>query len=327
MVLSIVIPTCNSDLIDLLCLLFSIRSQTAMDWSRVEVILVNDGGEPFPEDCFDILAPMQIRQINLEINVGPGMARQAGIDAAHGRYLMFCDADDTLHNTGVISTMLQTIMSMSGDEPDILMSKWYEEALGSDGGYIYVTHDSDWTWMHGKMIRAEFLREHNIRHHPDLRIHEDSYFLNLLAAYGPRALSVDTLSYVWRWHDGSITRRNSGAYAYESIPAFLHAVSLADAQFEQINPAAMPERIAHRVCYTYHLTHSDAVTEHPEYRTKAEEAFLREVGPYLHYWDDSTEQKRRDMYAQTIRFAAGAIPEESLSEWLSRVRSGGAVTE
>jgi len=40
-------------------------------------------------------------------NKGPGVARQVGLDAAQGKYVMFCDADDMIHNSGIIGAMIQ----------------------------------------------------------------------------------------------------------------------------------------------------------------------------------------------------------------------------
>ena len=316
--LSIIIPTYNPDIADIFGLLSSIRTQLAVDWSQVEAIIVNDAGEPVPETLFGCFAPLRIRQINLASNGGPGVARQAGIDAAQGEYLMFADADDVLHNVGVLSAVLGEIDVAGG--PDILMTKWLEEVRTDEGRMVYTTHMPDWTWMHGKLIRAEFALASGVRHHPELRVHEDSYYLNCLASHNPRTQESDTISYVWRWHNGSITRRQDGIYTYDSMPTFLHAVGLADAYIEGVNRESMPERIAYRLCYIYHLTHSDGWTLRPEYRRAAEEALVHEIAPYLHYYTDCPEDKRRAAYAQTLQYACGAIPDESLESWIRRIR-------
>ena len=316
--LSIIIPAYNPDIADILGLLGSIRTQLAVHWGQIETIIVNDAGKPVPEGVFGCFAPLKIRQISLAVNGGPGVARQAGIDAAEGEYLMFCDADDVLHNVGVLSAVLGEIDAAGC--PDILVTKWLEEVWTDQGLMIYTTHGNDWTWMHGKVIRAEFVRQTGVRHHPDLRIHEDSYYLNCLSAHSPRVQESDTISYVWRWHGESITRRNEGAYSYDSMPTFLKAVGLADAYIEGVHPELMPERAAYRICYIYHLTHSDGWRERPEDRAKAETALAKEIAPYMHYYDDCPEELRRAVYAQTTQYAAGAIPDESLDEWIRRIR-------
>ena len=312
--LSIIIPTYNTNITDIFGLLSSIRTQLAVDWTQVETIIVNDAGEPMPGTLFGCFAPLKIRQISLADNGGPGVARQAGIDAAEGEYLMFADADDVLHNVGVLAAVLGEITEAG--QPDILVTKWLEEVRTDDGRMVYTTHNTDWTWMHGKVIRAEFARQTGVRHHPDLRIHEDSYYLNCLSAHSPRVQESDTISYVWRWHDESITRRDGGVYTYQSVPTFLRAVGLADAYIEGVNRESMPERIAYRLCYIYHLTHSDGWIERPEYRRAAEEALVREIAPYMHWYDDCPEDQRRAVYAQTMQFAGGAIPDVSLNTWL-----------
>lgn len=319
--LSIIIPAYNPNIADIFGLLSSVRTQLAVDWAEIEVIIANDAGEPLPDGLFGLFAPLRIRQISLPVNAGPGIARQTGIDAATGDYLMFADADDVLHNVGVISAILGEIAT---GEPDILITKWIEEVRTDAGPMVYTTHNMDWTWMHGKVIRAAFVRESGVRHHPDLRVHEDSYYLNCLSAHSPRVQESDTISYVWRWHDESITRRDSAAYSYDSMPTFLRATALADAYIEGVRPELLPERVAYRISYIYHLTHSDAWTEeaHRDARATAEEALAGTLSPMMHYYADASEDVRRRLYADTMQYAGGAIPGESISEWMRRIGLG-----
>ena len=317
--LSIIIPSYNPNPADLLGLLASIRIQLAVDFEGVEVIIVNDAGAPLPKGLCGMFSPLKIRKIDRTKRGGPGMARQSGIDAAQGEYVMFCDADDTLHNVGVLSAI--RIELEQGDHPDILLTKWIEEVRQKDGTYIYTTHDADWTWMHGKVIRRDFIASSGVRHHPELLVHEDSYFLNVLSSHSPKVRSCDVISYVWRWHDGSITRRNSSEYSFKSLPYFLHAVSLADAEILKIDPALMPERIAYRACYIYHLLGSPEwrLKEHAADRQATEEAFRKEVSPFWNYWKEAPEGVKQSVYHATMGFSCGAIPDESLSGWLKRI--------
>jgi len=100
--LSIIIPHYQEKERDLFPLLSSIAGQLGVDFSDIEVILANDGGGAGTlNQDFLSLFDCDIRQVELAENGGPGVARQAGLDAARGEYVMFCDADDALHNVGV----------------------------------------------------------------------------------------------------------------------------------------------------------------------------------------------------------------------------------
>jgi glycosyltransferase involved in cell wall biosynthesis len=89
--LSVVIPTFNCGSF-LLAALASVRAQ---EWPHLEVIVVDDGST---DDTVDLLAPMIDRGELVLLrrpNGGPSAARNAGIRAASGTYVIFLDADDT----------------------------------------------------------------------------------------------------------------------------------------------------------------------------------------------------------------------------------------
>ena len=96
--LSVIIPRYKETEKELFPLLASVSTQAGIDFSDVEVIIASDGGGAGALDKnFLGLFGMEIRQVSLAENKGPGVARQAGLDAARGEYVMFCDADDILH--------------------------------------------------------------------------------------------------------------------------------------------------------------------------------------------------------------------------------------
>jgi glycosyltransferase involved in cell wall biosynthesis len=101
--LSIVIPTYNRAAA--LCeLLESIYQQEITD---LEVIIVNDFGEnmSFVQDLYPELA---ITVIEMESNQKHVKARNRGLEAARGEYIMLCDDDDLLVK-GHIARMLKEI--------------------------------------------------------------------------------------------------------------------------------------------------------------------------------------------------------------------------
>ncbi|MEX2460699.1 MAG: glycosyltransferase family 2 protein [Paenibacillaceae bacterium] len=101
--LSIVIPTYNRALA--LCeLLESIYQQ---EITNLEVIIINDFGEDirFVQELYPELA---ITVIEMESNQKHVKARNRGIEAAHGEYIMLCDDDDLLVK-GHIARMLEEI--------------------------------------------------------------------------------------------------------------------------------------------------------------------------------------------------------------------------
>ena len=101
----------------------AIIAQTYKDW---ELIIVDDCS-PSPEttEVLKKVAKMddRIRIVRTEKNVGAGLARNFGIEAANGRYIGFCDSDDWWYPTKLEEQL--NFMQENGYE---LTCTWYEDA-------------------------------------------------------------------------------------------------------------------------------------------------------------------------------------------------------
>lgn len=317
--LSIVIPRYKESEREVFPLLSSISNQVGIDFSELEVIFANDGGGAGPLSAdFLGLFGMEIRQVQLEENGGPGVARQVGLDMAKGDYVMFCDADDTLHNVGVLGALIQ---EAERGAPDILTSEWLEE-LKYENGCRYVTHQIENTWMHGKLFRRQFLVQNNIRFHDKLRVHEDSYFLCIAAAQAERMNHMPVVTYVWKFNPGSITRRNNQSYTYESIPTFIEALSLAYGEVEKLRPEQMEDKIVQFTLYNYFCFHQPGwlAKENAAYLDAGEKAFARYIAPFWHYWKRASPEKISEIYNQErAKSFVGGVEEETAWAWLKRI--------
>ncbi|MBR4863352.1 MAG: glycosyltransferase [Oscillospiraceae bacterium] len=91
--ISIIIPVYNGEQHLERC----VRSVLNQTYRKLEIILVNDGSTDGTADLCDRLATQdsRIRVIHQE-NGGVSAARNAGLDAATGRFIGFVDADDTI---------------------------------------------------------------------------------------------------------------------------------------------------------------------------------------------------------------------------------------
>jgi len=317
--LSIIIPHYDEAERDMFPLLSSISGQVGIDFSDLEVIIANDGGAYQLDGDFFSLFNMEIRQVCLADNGGPGVARQAGIFAANGEYVMFCDADDTLHSVGVVGALIQEARK---NAPDILTTSWLEELLNPDGAYTYKPHDNDATWMHGKLLRRMFLVKNDIRFHPDLRVHEDSYFLCIATALAERGSTMPFTSYVWKYRPDSITRRDGAVYTYASIPTFIKACTMAHAEVEKRNPALMAYKILQFTLYNYFTFHRPdwLASEHKQYLEAAEAAFAEHIKPFWHYWQDAEAQTIAEVYNQErARSFGGCVENETVEAWIARI--------
>lgn len=319
--LSIIIPKYKETEKEIFPLLSSINNQAGIDFSDIEVIISNDGGgNGLLNEGFLSLFDMDIRQISLTENRGPGVARQAGLDIACGQYVMFCDADDIIHNSGVLGALIQEAELNS---PDMISTSWLEEIKDNNMQYHYITHENENTWMHGKLIRRNFLVQNNIRFHDELRVHEDSYFLCIAASLTNNRRHLPITSYIWKHNPNSITRRNDSIYTFNSMTKFIEACSMAHKQIEKlVSKELMEYKILQFVLYnyfTYHLPMWKA-KENEKFLKESESTFVKCVLPMWHYWTDANLQTISTVYNEERKRTFGNnIEFETVWEWIERL--------
>lgn len=87
----------------------ALASVGASNYRRIEVLVVNDGGDT-PE--LPTAYPFEIRLLDLPENRGRAAAAQAGVEAATGEYLAFLDDDDVVEPEHY--AVLQTVAGAAG---------------------------------------------------------------------------------------------------------------------------------------------------------------------------------------------------------------------
>lgn len=108
---SLIIPVYNAEKTLDRCI-ESIQSQTFTDW---EIILIDDGSQDRSTDICDKYAISDTRiHVFHQKNGGVSSARNTGIRAAKGQYLMFIDSDDTIEVT-FLAGYIAAIQSMKAD--------------------------------------------------------------------------------------------------------------------------------------------------------------------------------------------------------------------
>ena len=197
----------------------SLESQTLKDF---HVIVVDDCST---EDLTPIVQEHQKKldliYIRKEINEGPGLARQTGIDQSSGDYLAFLDADDVLMPYAVETW---SYMSSCNPDIDVFHSYFYEQSY-KDGNPALLLHREGFTWMHGKLYKASFLKKHDIRFHPEIRHMEDSYFNSICMELGEGA-TISIPMYIWINNPLSITRIEGGSFHVDWLDTFTHGIYL-----------------------------------------------------------------------------------------------------
>lgn len=317
--LTVVIPYYKEKEDDIFPLLSSLNNQVGADFNEFDVILVNDGvNNKLDKKFLDLFKNLEIKTVLMKENRGPGVARQVGLDNATGEYVMFCDADDILQNVAVISLFLQEIHT---NHPDIITSQWVEENKVGDK-LIYITHEDEATWMHGKAFRRLFLQTKGIKFHNELKVHEDSYFLAIAFACTDNVRKIQFTTYVWKFVEDSITRRNNAIYTFDSFVTFLNAISMSMEEIAKVNPEVVVQKIVQLLMYTYFTVHSAlwAPDDKAEYREQVTKTFFEILEKFKEYFNACSDEMLVQLYnAERAKPQfAGYMEEETIRQWFDK---------
>lgn len=115
---SVIIPAFNIEAYILTCL-ESLENQTLAQ-DMFEVIVVDDvSADKTMELVINFKQLKNLKVITSSVNGGPGIARNKGLKAARGEYILFLDGDDRLEHHA-----LETLYRNMKDSPDSLVYNW-----------------------------------------------------------------------------------------------------------------------------------------------------------------------------------------------------------
>ncbi|TDL31815.1 glycosyltransferase family 2 protein [Jeotgalibacillus sp. S-D1] len=181
---SIIVPVYNCELYITNCM-ESILKQT---YSNIEIIIINDGSTDNTEKVIKDYLLMDERVKYLyQKNSGPSMARNLGIEAASGKYLVFVDADDTIEKKYVEQLYQKMIVS----DADLVCCGYKDISK-----YGIIEH-SDFKFentqsihlmmkmvcqgtggvLWGKMFKKDQVQVNNLKMNQDLFMNEDLIFV------------------------------------------------------------------------------------------------------------------------------------------------------
>lgn len=186
-------------------LLDSIAIQQSVDFNEIGVIICNDGTDVRLSDKLLSSYPFKV-EYHLQPHRGVSGTRNACLDYATADYVMFCDADDMFFNACGLYIVFREIDNGGFDS---FVSAFVEESRNpADNSPVYINHDMDSTFVHGKFHRRKYLLDNNIRWNDALTIHEDSYFNCLCQKLSQNVKYSPTPFYLWKWRDDSVCRHD-----------------------------------------------------------------------------------------------------------------------
>jgi glycosyltransferase involved in cell wall biosynthesis len=210
--LTIIIPVYN-DIEGLWKTLFSLTNITY----PFEVYIINDGSEEIEQynqivNYFNItFFPAYIIHIK---NQGPGIARQVGLDASNGEYILFIDCGDIIINGSKIREMINNELQIKNHlafgEFNILMEH-------SKNNF----HHNGTASLVGKIFKRYYIDYYNIRFNPECSYYfEDVGFATIFAILMQNKnfdfIHWDIPIMVATFNKNSLTKKNNADTFYKS---------------------------------------------------------------------------------------------------------------
>lgn len=186
-------------------LLDSILVQQNVDFDEIGVIIVDDGPmDSIYEEIVRSDYPFSIEYHQNE-HGGVSATRNACLHYSKAEYVMFCDIDDMFFNACGMWILFRE-MEIGFDS---LISAFVEETRDPNtGDVLYINHDMDSTFVHGKVHRRKYLIKNKIFWNDSLTIHEDSFFNCLCQKLSKNVKYCQTPFYLWKWRDESVCRHD-----------------------------------------------------------------------------------------------------------------------
>lgn len=178
---------------------------------QITIIIIDDYSNLNYQDI-----KLKFPYINLHIlqrNVGPGMARQFGIEHTKQPYILFIDTGDIF----ISQQSQQEIITVINQHPEVQVFSWTHRCENT-GLILQDSHNR----LHGRVYKRSFLQKHNIKFSQEgSRANEDIGFNRtcrlILKQYYPQTSYYYSQTPIILWHQGpeSITQKNNYAFTYK----------------------------------------------------------------------------------------------------------------
>lgn len=215
---SIIIPVFNLESYIFQCL-ESVSNQTLKDY---EVIIVDDSTDGSSKVISDYISDKSNFYLISDIKKGLGGARNKGVEASKGEYLIFLDGDDWIAKNAVeiIKMSIQSSPDILGfntdffSENDLKTSPDYKLNHLTPGSYTGMEFFNKFVKEHGYgpsavclySFKSLLFREYNLKFSETL-LHEDELFMPQALFFAEKINIINSHLYVYRERKGSMTNK------------------------------------------------------------------------------------------------------------------------
>lgn len=263
-------------------LLDSLAIQQSVSFDEFGVIICNDGSDVFLTEEWLNSYPFKV-EYHKEPHRGVSGTRNACFDYATADYVMFCDADDMFVNACGLYVIF---LNIEGGF-DTLNTAFIEEGRRPDGSVVYITHEKDTTFVHGKVHRRQYLLDNHIRWNEGLTIHEDSYFNIQCLELSNNTRYNDTPYYLWKYRPDSVCRSDREYM----LKTYRNLIDSTDALTDEFLKRGRMDKALYYVTASvfdayYTMNKPDWISQqNVEYRKATEDRFARFFRKRMDLWN------------------------------------------
>ena len=301
-------------------LLDSIAIQQNVDFNEIGVIICNDGSDIFLSEELLNSYPFKI-EYHKEPHRGVSGTRNACLDYATAEYVACCDADDMYYNACGFWLLFRE-MEVGFDS---MVSVFIEETRDPNTKQVvYINHDMDSTFVHGKVHRRQYLIDKNIRWNEKLTVHEDSYFNILCQNLSQNVKYCQSPFYLWKWRDNSVCRHDPKYI----LKTYNNMLDSNDALIDEFLSRGMQDKAAFYSIFMifdayYTMNKPEWINqENKQYRNMTEKRFADYFIKHKSLWNMASENDKM-MISNNVRSRSvmeGMRMEAiTITDWLSHI--------
>ena len=211
--IDIIIPAYNSHDTINRTLLSIVYQKNSKD---LNVIIINDGStNDYLDEVEYFKQFINIREITLKENIGPGYARQYGLDHSKSKYVIFIDADDVFYSPLSVIELYKCIESKKAD---MVISDYIVQNNNNE----LKIYDNTLLGLHGKIYRRSFLKRNNIRF-INIEGEEDTNFNYQCHLKDAKIRYLNITTYIYLYNGKSLTNKEN--YYKSNIEYYLKGIN------------------------------------------------------------------------------------------------------
>lgn len=211
---SVIVPAYNAEKYISQCIM-SIMKQT---YKNMEIIIIDDGSNDSTQNKIEELSKADSRiKLFTQVNSGPSVARNRGIEEVSGEYIVFVDSDDKIQEL-YVEKLVNKIMDNCYDlvccgyieeskygitqlnhffygEEELNKDEFINNIFNGVGGVLWA-----------KIFKRSILEKHNIRMNPNIFMCEDLLFILEYCQYSEKFGVIKDYLYIYnRLNEKSIS--------------------------------------------------------------------------------------------------------------------------